>query len=299
MAFVVSLVFIVAGIVCFFALKTPKASKWIASGLTAFGLIVLAFTCVTSVPTGHTGVVTTFGKVEEYTFEAGIHLKSPVSEVTYMDNRTQKGTLQMSCFSSDIQEVSVTYTINYQIQKQNAQTIYRNIGQDYYNTVVTPCIQESLKTIAAQYSAENLIGSRAKMAQQVEENLANQLAKYNVDLVSAAIEDMDFTDAFTNAVEEKQVAAQNKLKAETQAEQKIVEAKAEAEQKLIQARAEAEAKLIAADAEAEANKKIAASLTDAVLYQQWLETWDGKLPTVAGSDANVIIDSLSGSENKN
>ena len=94
---------------------------------------------------------------------------------------------------------------------------------------------------------------------------------------------MDFTDAFTNAVEEKQVAAQKKLKAQTEAEQKIIEAEAAAK-----------AKLIAAEAEAKANTTISKSLTNDILYQQWLEKWDGNLPQVAGSDANVIIDGLTG-----
>lgn len=281
--FLFALVVIVVGVISAFALKNINFSKFISAGICALGLVLIVVSCVTSVPTGHTGVVTTFGKVENYTFEAGLHLKSPLSEVTYMDNRMQKGSLNMSSFSSDIQEVSVTYTINYQIQKQNAQKIYKTIGKDYYNTVITPCILESLKTITAQYTAENLISSRAKLAQEVETILAEKLEQYNVVLVSTAIEDMDFTDAFTNAVEEKQVAAQNKLKAETEAEQKIVEAKAEAE-----------AKLIAAEAEAKANQTISQSLSDDILYQQWLEKWDGKLPQVAGSDANVIIDSLSG-----
>lgn len=285
MLFLFALLVVIAGVICAFALKGKKFSKIVSVAVCAAGVILMIASCVTSVPTGHTGVVTTFGKVENYTFEAGLHLKSPLSEVTYMDNRMQKGSLQMSSFSSDIQEVSVTYTINYQIQKQNAQKIYKTIGKDYYNTVITPCVLESLKTITAQYTAENLIGSRAKLAQEVETILSEKLEEYNVELVSTAIEDMDFTDAFTNAVEEKQVAAQNKLKAETEAEQKIVEAKAEAE-----------AKLIAAEAEAKANQTISQSLSDDILYQQWLEKWDGNLPQVAGSDANVIIDSLSGNQ---
>lgn len=92
---------------------------------------------------------------------------------------------------------------------------------------------------------------------------------------------MDFTDAFTKAVEDKQVAQQNKLKAQTQAEQKVIEAEANAK-----------AKIINAEAEAEANRIVTESLSDDILYKQWLAKWDGKLPTVAGSDANVIIDTV-------
>ncbi len=277
----------VIGIIMLVASKKVSNKNFTVAAVVVLfvGIIASIGSCVVSVPTGHTGVVTTFGKVEDYTFEAGIHFKAPFSDVINMDNRTQKGTLDMSCFSSDIQEVSTTYTINYRIEKKNAQTIYKTIGKNYYDTVVTPCITNSMKTVAAKYDAEDLIGSRQELAQQVEELLANKLKQYNIELVSTAIENFDFTDAFTNAVEEKQVAAQNKLKAQTQAEQKIIEAEAAAK-----------AKLIAADAEATANATISKSLNNNILYQQWLEKWDGTLPKVAGSDSSVIINELSGEE---
>ena len=280
-----SLIVLVLGIIAAIVVsKSQKAKKmlYIPIIIAVLGVVGVFASCVVSVPTGHTGVVITFGKVENYTFEAGVHVKLPFSDVINMDNRTQKGSEEMSCFSSDIQEVTATYTLNYRIEKSNAQTIYKTIGKDYYNTVVTPCIHESLKTVTAKYDAEDIIGSRAKLAKEVEDMLASKLKQYNIELVSTAIENLDFTDSFTQAVEDKQVAAQNKLKAQTEAEQKIIEAEAAAK-----------AKIIAAEAEAKANDTIAKSLNDNILYQQWLEKWDGNLPQVAGSDANVIIDSLS------
>ncbi|MBO5232226.1 MAG: prohibitin family protein [Clostridia bacterium] len=282
---VLSLIVLVIGIIAAIVVsKSQKAKKmlYIPIIIAVLGVVGVFASCVVSVPTGHTGVVITFGKVENYTFEAGVHVKLPFSDVINMDNRTQKGSEEMSCFSSDIQEVTATYTLNYRIEKSNAQTIYKTIGKDYYNTVVTPCIHESLKTVTAKYDAEDIIGSRAKLAKEVEDMLASKLKQYNIELVSTAIENLDFTDSFTQAVEDKQVAAQNKLKAQTEAEQKIIEAEAAAK-----------AKIIAAEAEAKANDTIAKSLNDNILYQQWLEKWDGNLPQVAGSDANVIIDSLS------
>jgi regulator of protease activity HflC (stomatin/prohibitin superfamily) len=246
-------------------------------------VLLCGIACLTSVPTGHTGVVSNFGKVANTTLDSGIHFKAPWTKVVKMDNRTQKASLEMACFSSDIQEVNVKYTVNYRIEKVNASLIYKNIGAKYYDTVITPCIQESLKTIVAKYTAEDLINSRAELSDNIETTLRDKLIAYNIELVDTSIEDMDFTDAFTKAVEDKQVAQQNKLKAQTQAEQKIIEAEAEAK-----------AKLIRAEAEAKANDTISNSLTDDVLYQQWLAKWDGKLPTVAGSDANVIIGDMTG-----
>lgn len=248
-------------------------------------LFVVGSACVTTVPTGHTGVVTTFGSVEDYTFDSGVHMKLPWQRVVMMDNRIQKQTVNLSCFSSDIQEVTMVYTVNYQINKANAQNIYRSIGVEYYNTVIIPCITESTKVITAQYTAENLVGQRANLAAAIEVELAGKLEAFNIELVSTSIEDMDFTDAFTTAVEEKQVAQQNKLRAETEAERLKIEAEAQAEVVRIAAQAEADARLIQAEAEAEANRRIAESLTDAILRNRFYDTWDGVLPKVTGSSS--------------
>ena len=104
--------------------------------LALLGVGVIALSCYVSVPTGHTGVVTTFGSVENYTLEAGMHFKLPWQEVVKMDNRVQKNTQELSCFSSDIQDVRMIYTVNYQISKQDAMTIYKTIGTGYFDTVI-------------------------------------------------------------------------------------------------------------------------------------------------------------------
>ena len=69
------------------------------------GIVFLVISFIRTVPTGSTGIVTTFGKVENYTLESGFHFKAPWNTVTEMDNRVQKQTIEMKCFSSDIQEV--------------------------------------------------------------------------------------------------------------------------------------------------------------------------------------------------
>lgn len=251
--------------------------------------ILFGLSFIGSVPTGHTGVLTTFGKVENKTLEAGLITKAPWQNVVTMDNRVQKQTLELSCFSSDIQEVSMVFTINYQISSTDAMTIYKTIGKEYYNNVIVPNITEAVKTNVARYTAENLVNNRNDLSIGISKDLENRLNNYNIILVSASVEDMDFTDAFTSAVEAKQVAQQNKLKAETEAEQRIIEAQAAADAAKIAADTEAYQTRVHAEAEAEANEKIAASLSQALIDYMYYQTWDGKLPTVSGADA-VIID---------
>jgi len=267
--------------------------------------------CIRQVPTGNTGVVVTFGKVEDYTLDSGIHMIAPWKSVVNMDNRTQIYTSELSCFSSDIQEVTVKYSVNYRISKNDAQTIYRTIGAGYLETVMDPKIQEAVKGVTAKYNAEKLVEQRGTLSAQIEEVLKESLTPYNIEVVSTSLANIDFTDAFTNAVEAKQVAEQNKLRAQTEQEQAIIEANAAAERQVIQAQANADSAVLAAKADAEvqqigadaaeyAGKKEAAILSNigeqmskypGLEKYYYYQNWNGKLPeTVLGSGTEIIMD---------
>jgi len=280
----------------------------IASSCLCLGFI--GSSCIASVDTGHTGIIKTFGKVEDYTLDSGLHFKAPWQELVQMDNRVQKSNVELSTFSMDLQEVTCSYTVNYQISKTNAQEIYRTIGEDYYNKIVVPNISESVKTMTARYNAEQLVGKRDELAEKIETMLRETLVKYNIEVVGTSIEDLDFKDEFTAAVEAKQVAAQNKLKAATEQEQKTLEAEAAAEREKIDANAKAEVAKIQAEAdlavqkidadaaeyagqkEAAKNRAINESLTGELLKYYLIQRWDGKYPdTYMGTDnVSTIVD---------
>ena len=275
----------------------------------ALAVIFIIVSCVTIVPTGYTGILTTFGRVENKTINAGINFIAPWQNVVKMDNRTQKVEIETSAFSSDIQQVDLVLSLNYCINQQTAQELYRTVGVNYYDAIIYPRVLENTKAVFSQYTAENLIDKREILSGLIVEVTANDLSGYGITVVNIAIEDIDFTDAFTNAVEAKQVAAQNRLTAETQQAQKTMEEQAAAERAIIAANAEAEQAIIAAQAdlevvqiqaeaslyagqrEAEMNQRIAEALTDDLIYYYWIKQWDGKLPsTVLGSDSSYMID---------
>ena len=259
----------------------------VAAALVIIIALIFAISCFSFVPTGHTGVITLFGKVEDYTLDSGVHFKNPFARVIKMDNRIQKESVELSCFSSDIQEVEVVFTLNYQISKEYAMNIYKTIGKNYFDTAVSPIITESVKTVAARYTAEDLINKRNELAMAIEADMKEKLLIFNIELVSTSIEDMDFTDAFTDAVEAKQVAAQNKLRAETEAAQRVVEAEAEAQIRRVTAEAEAYEILQRAEAEAQANQKLAESITDRLIEYRYYEVWDGKLPQMVMGESTT------------
>ena len=272
-------------------------------------IVILSLSCFTSVPAGFTGVPVTFGKVAEYTLDSGFHFKNPFTQVVKMDNRIQKHTVNLSAFSKDIQETAVVYTVNYQISKNDAMTIYRTIGKEYFDTVIAPNISEAVKTATAHYTAESLVNNRDKLAKEIEATLVDLLIKYNIEIVGTSIEDLDFTDAFTNAVEAKQVAAQNKLKAETEQAQATMEEQAKAERSIIVANAEAEKAKIAAQAdlevvkiqadaalyagerEANMNQRIAEALSPELIRYYWIKQWNGELPgMMLGDSTGIMLD---------
>ena len=264
---------------------------------------------VTVVPTGYTGIVTTFGRVEQRTLSSGAHMILPWQNVVKMDNRTQKVQITTTAFSSDIQQVDIQLSVNFCIDQSTAQELYRTVGINYYENVMYPRILENTKAVFSQYTAENLIAKRNTLSDMIAGNTAEDMKMYGITIVSIAIEDIDFTDAFTTAVEAKQVAAQNKLTAETEQAQKTMEEQAMAERAIIAANAEAEKAVIAANAdlevvkiqaeaslyagekEAEMNKRISESLTDGLIQYYWIKQWNGVLPsTVLGSDMSYMID---------
>lgn len=210
-------------------------------------VITLAITMTAFVPTGYTGILTTFGKVEDRVVQAGLNVIAPWQKVVKMDNRTQKQLIETQAFSSDIQQVDLVVTLNYQIDKENAQTLYATVGTEYYETVLKPRALDGIKTVFAGYTAEELVTNRAELGAKVSLLVSADVEKYGIRVSDVSIENLDFTDAFTDAVEAKQVATQNKLTAETKQAQLTMETEAQAERKTIEAKAEAEANRIIAE----------------------------------------------------
>lgn len=316
-----------AAIGAMFAFRSSTKNKGTKIGVSCVilvvGILICGLCCVRTVPTGHTGIVTTFGNVENYTYEAGVHVTAPWITVINMDNRNQKASINLVSFSSDIQEVSVTYSLNYQIQKENAQDIYRTIGIAYYDTVIMPRIQEAVKSVIAKYTAEQLLEMRAELSNEIKNILIEKLDAYNIEVLDTSLENLDFSDAFTNAVEAKQVAAQKKQQAEIEQAQALMEAEyakniaetkanADAAVAKIAAQAELDVTKIQADAAEYAGQKDAAiigqvrdifakdpdNLTnedlEALLLYYYIEKWNGTLPEtyIGADDFSKLLSSL-------
>ena len=260
----------------------PNLKKIIPASIAAVIVLVLLAGMFTIVDAGHTGVVVTLGKVNEGVLQEGVHLKIPlVQRVVKIDNRIVKLEVDTEAFSKDLQTVQTTLAINYRVDTEKSYSIYKNIGANYENVLVVPAVNEVLKAITARYTAEESVTNRTLISEGLIQGLNDKLNSIGLYVTDVNIINFDFSEAFITAIEEKQVAQQKLLKAETEKQTAITNAQADAE--TIRIRAEAEA---------DANKVLRESLSNEVLRSKFYEKWDGKLPEAMGTD--TIITSIDG-----
>ena len=259
-------------------LSNPKLKRLLIILVIVAVIAIIAINTITVVGAGHTGVVVTMGKVNEGVLQEGIHAKIPfIQSVVMIDNRIQKLEVTTEAFSKDLQSVDTTLAINYRVDTAKSYSIYKNIGANYEDVLVTPAVNEVLKAITAKYTAEETVTNRALISDGLVEGLNGKLNSIGLYVTDVNIINFDFSEAFITAIEEKQVAQQKLLKAETEKKTAITNAEAEAE-----------AAKIRAQGEAEANTTLSKSLTDQVIENKKIEKWNGEMPKVTGGNGTII-----------
>lgn len=260
----------------------------VAAVCVALVLIIGAFS-IQVIPAGNTGVVMTFGKVSESVMQEGLHFKLPfVQQVQIISNKIQKQEVDAAAVSKDLQTVSSNIAVNYRVGLKSSANIYKNIGSDYENIVLLPAVQESMKSVSAKYTAEELITKRAKVGEEIKTTLEDKVNEYGIVIEKFNIVNFDFSKEFNSAIEAKQVAEQNLIKTKTEQEQEIVIAQAKAKKQIIEAEGKAKAIKTEADAQAEANKKLSQSLNQNIINYEKIQKWNGELPQAQGG--TPIID---------
>ncbi len=285
----------VAGIVC---------AALMLVAVLAFVLLPSSFHTVNS---GEIAVVKTLGKITDVR-TAGTNFDLWITN-TYQiyDTKVQNVDITTAAYSSDAQTMDIQMTLQYQIMTENVVEIATQYGSlETLESRINSIATEKAKAVLSSYKAMDIIASRATISPAVEQAIKEAIGtEYFVNVTTVVLTNIDFSDAFEAAVEEKMIAEQAKLKADYENQTKVAQAKAEAEAKLEAAqaqieiaKAQAEALKIAAQAEADANKLLTDSLTDKVLEEKFIDKWNGKLPTVMGNnelitDISSLIDETS------
>lgn len=261
-----------------------KPMAWMARTL---GLVMIVggvlWSGVVQIPAGYAGVLLRFGAVQG-SLDPGIHLILPgVNSVELLETRTQKEETQASAASRDLQVVTTILAINFRLDHTTVGEMYAKVGPLYRERIIDPAVQESLKVVTSSYTAEDLIRNRAKVKAEVEAEIIKRLLAYHitVDPQGVSIVNFDFSEEFNKAIEAKQVAQQEAEK------QKYVLQQAELQKQTEVARAQGKAQ--AAKLNAEALKVSGGGL---VIAREWIDKWDGKLPSVSagGGGGQFIID---------
>lgn len=225
----------------------PSQTKWISRGIAFVVVLILIsiFNPFVTIGAGHRGVVLNWGAVSGNVMDEGLHLRMPIMQkVIKINVQTVKMEVQASSYSKDLQTVDALIALNYHVNHEGVNDLYQSIGKDYEARVISPAVQESVKAVTAKYTAQELVEKRAQVKDEMKLSLSDRLAKDNITVDEVSIVNFDFSDQYEAAVEGKQKAQQDALKAENdlkriqfEAEQKIATAKAEAESIRIQAQA--------------------------------------------------------------
>lgn len=229
-------------------------------------VVIAFFNPIAIVNAGERGVKVTMGKVSPKSYTEGIHFVTPfVSHIIPIDVKTQRGEVTTNVYTKDIQQASISYVINYNVQPENVHKLYREIGKEYRQTILTPVVEGTIKDVIGKWNAQDLVANREKATKEILIKLQNHLSNNYINVTDFQITAINYSDVFTTAIESKVTAEQEALKAKN----KTVQVQEEAKQKLISA--EAEAKSMAIRAHALTQNK-------ALVEYEAVKKWDGKLP---------------------
>ncbi|MGE5685297.1 MAG: prohibitin family protein [Nitrososphaerota archaeon] len=235
-----------------------------------------------TVQAGYRGVVLHLGAVQDRVLGEGFHFRTPfVEQVVQMEVRTQKFQAAVSAASKDLQEVRSTIALNYRIDPQQVNKIYQQLGVNYQDRVISPTIQESVKASVAKFNAEELITQRETAKDAIAQTIRTTLSSNNLVVQNVFITDFQFSQSFSDQIEQKLVAFQKFL-----TEQNNLRAiEVVANQTVAQAEGQARANAARASGESEAINIITQQLRESPEYLQWqaITKWNGQMPYALGS----------------
>lgn len=259
-----------------FQIKRPLFAIVTIILLLAFLIVPFGFH---TIDTGEVAVVKQLGEAKRVESSGTSWAFWMTNKYQKYDAKVQNKTIKTAAYSSDAQTMELEIALQYQIKVDKVMDIAKQYGKlEDLETRLLAIVNEKTKAVMSEHNANNIISDRAAMSPAVEESIRKAVGdKYYVDIVSVSITNIDFSDAFESAVEEKMIAEQKQLKTQYDNETKVS-----------QAEAESKAKILKAEGEAKANELLEKSLTDKILQEMYLEKWDGKLPTVV-SDGNTMF----------
>lgn len=232
-----------------------KKSKWVVFGVVAALLILIKSIVV--IPAGNVGVMEFFGNVYTTPIQAGIHVVNPLLKIHKMGIRTQQLTEEATVPSREGLTVNLDISVLVSLNPATAPEVYKTIGMNYQDVIVTPQLRSVVRGVTAGYDAKALYtAERELLATQMFDQLKPMVEARGVLLESVLLRAVKLPAILSTAIEKK-------LEAEQQAEQmKFV---------LDRETQEAERKRIEARGITDFNSTVNLGLSDAVLKLRGIE----------------------------
>jgi regulator of protease activity HflC (stomatin/prohibitin superfamily) len=257
-----------------------------------FFLIIIAFFIITgfftSVPAGHIGVKSTFGKVSENIYNSGLNFKEPWAKMHTFDLRTQKISLDnVEASDKEGQIVTGDIVVNYRIKDKNvARNLLLNVGDEksYQDVLALDAKSaEGYKQATVKFEALEMLEKRNDLKELGEENILNLFPTEYFSIESITITDIRYTPSFDEAIQRKKDAIQNALAAENE----VKVAEAEAAKSIAEAEGQKRVKILEAEAQAESLRLQRQEVTRDLIELRKVEAqiqainkWDGVMPQI-------------------
>ena len=243
--------------------------------LVAFLAITSLFSMFVTIGPGERGVLMTFGAVSHVVLDPGLHMKVPfIQTVKKINVQIQKSDATETAASRDLQDITTEVAVNWSIDPADAEWVYQRLGDEaaLSSKVIDPVVSNAVKAVTAKYNAEDLVEKRDLIADQIKTQIVNALATYKVQVQGVNITNFRFSQEYTQAIEQKQVAQQRAQ----QAEYDLDRIKVQAEQDVAQAQGQSQAQ-----------KLLQSTLTPGLIQLKAVEKWNGVLPQVVGGNGAI------------
>ena len=249
-----------------------KLVFWVVVAVIGIVLaLITLFSAMRTVDTGKIGVVTQYGQVTGRELTEGFSWVAPwgVNNVTEYDVKTQKEEQQAAAATKDLQDVNAKVVVNYHVERGKVSEIHKSVGVGYKDVLITPAIQSAFKSNTAKYTALDLVNKRSEVEGLVKTELIERLASRGITVEGVAIVDQQFSQAFTDAIESRQVAEQNAQRAQYNFQQ----AQLDAQSQQVQAETLTDQYL---------------RLKEIEMQSKAIDKWNGQMPSTVAGEGTIF-----------